>query len=179
MRFASWTLLAPLSVSLSGQIGTHSGIHREDMDTTCQPCTDFWRYANGGWHDKNPVPARSATWGALEVLQQSNLERMRVILEAAATDRTAAPGSNLRTMGDLYASCMDTTAIDTRGLAPLQSDFRRISSIRSHQELVAAFASFQRVGRPFGANNGVVVGAFRLTSGLGSRNSSRGFARVV
>jgi hypothetical protein len=48
-------------------------------------------------------------------------------LEAAAAYRTAKPGSNLRKMGDPYASCMGTATIDARGLAPLQADFRQIS----------------------------------------------------
>src|ERR1700722_8672053 len=149
MRLAALALLVLFSASLSGQIGAQSGIHREDMDATCQPCTDFWRYVSGGWLDKNPIPASSSRWGAFDVLREANLERMRVILEAAAADRIAKPGSNLRKMGDLYASCMDTATIDARGLAPLQPDFRRISAIRSTKQLGAALASFQREGRPF------------------------------
>jgi predicted metalloendopeptidase len=82
-------------------------------------------------------------------------------------------------MGDLYASCMDTTAIDGRGLAPLQPDLRLIAAVRSSSELAAVLASFQRVGRPFGGNNGVVAGPFRLTSGLDPKNPSQVIARVV
>lgn len=179
MRRALVTLLVLLGASLSGQTGTHSGIHREDMDPTCQPCADFWRYVNGGWLDKNPIPARAASWGTFTVLTEANLERLRGILDAAAADRTAAPGSNLRKMGDFYASCMDTAAIDAQGLAPLQPDFRRIAAIRSTQELATVLSGFQRVGRPFGSSNGVVVGAFRLTSGTDPANPSRVIARVV
>src|SRR2546422_478648 len=124
MRRTVLMLLVLLSASLSGQTGTHSGIHREDMDPTCQPCADFWRYANGGWLDKNPIPARSGSWGSFTVLTEANEERTRGILEAAAADRTAAPGSNVRKIGDYYASCMDTTAIDARGFSPLLPDFR-------------------------------------------------------
>ena len=82
-------------------------------------------------------------------------------------------------MGDLYASCMDTAAIDQRGITPLQPDFDRISSIRSAKDLDAVIAGFQRTGRPFGAVNGVVVGPFRFTSGQDSKNPSRVIARIV
>jgi len=182
MRHTLVTLLVLLSVplgTLSGQTGVRSGIHQEDMDPTCQPCADFWRYVNGGWLDKNPIPARAASWGTFTVLTEANLDRLRGILDAAAADRTAAPGSNLRRMGDFYASCMDTAAIDAQGLAPLQPDFRRIAAIQSRQELASVLSGFQRVGRPFGSNNGVVVGAFRLTSGTDPANPSRVIARVV
>src|SRR5579864_5064433 len=72
MRFISLTLLVLLSTSLSGQRDHRSGIHTEDMDPTCQPCTDFWRYVNGGWLDKNPIPARSSSWGPMTVLTEAN-----------------------------------------------------------------------------------------------------------
>jgi predicted metalloendopeptidase len=179
MRRTLLVFLVLLSGSLSGQTGSHSGIHREDMDQTCQPCTDFWRYVNGGWLDKNPIPARAGSWGTFSVLADANLERLRAILEAAAADRAAAPGSSVRRMGDFYASCMDTAAIDARGLSPLEPDFRRITAIHSKQDLAAVLAGFQRVGRPFGANNGVVVGAFRITSGPDPANPARVIARVV
>jgi putative endopeptidase len=179
MRRTLTMLLVLLSASLSGQTGTRSGIHREDMDPTCQPCADFWRYVNGGWLDRNPIPARSSSWGPIAVLTEANDERLRVILDAAAADRTAAPGSNVRKMGDFYASCLDTAAIDAQGLAPLQPDFRRIEAIRSRGELADVLSGFQRVGRPFGANNGIVVGAFRLTSGPDPADPTRVIARVV
>src|SRR5438270_8177303 len=112
MRAISLTVLLVLSTALSGQRGPQSGVHREDMGPTCQPCTDFWRYVNGGWLDKNPIPASSSTWGPSGVLGEANLERVRLLLEAAAADRGAKPDSDRRRMGDMYASCMNTAAID-------------------------------------------------------------------
>jgi len=195
MRVSPSLLLLLAAASLSGQKATgqkitHSGIHTEDMDSTCKPCTDFWRYVNGGWLDKNPIPADKASWGTFGVLGDANRERSRTILEAAAqsnaagspaepTQGAAGTDSDRRKMGDLYASCMDTDAIDARGLAPLQPDFDRIAAIQSAQDLNAALASFQRVSRPYGAVNGVVVGAFRLTSGQDPKDPSRVIARIV
>lgn len=81
-------------MSLSGQSPTHSGIHSEDMDTTCKPCTDFWRYVNGGWLDKNPIPADKSSYGTFTVLADANRERIRTILDAAAANGSATPGSD-------------------------------------------------------------------------------------
>jgi putative endopeptidase len=178
MRLGS-LLLVLFVAGLSGQQISRSGIHPEDMDATCKPCTDFWRYVNGGWLDKNPIPADRSSWGAFDVLADANRERTRTILEAAAADGSAQPGTDRRKMGDLYASCMDETAIDARGLSPLQPDLDRIAAIQSLKDLGAALASLQRVGRPFGAVNGAVVGAFRLTSGQDPTNPARVVARIV
>src|ERR1700733_7926678 len=102
------TLLAAAisTAALSAQVGLRSGIHPEDMDPDCKPCEDFWRYANGGWLDRNPIPARMSSWGPFPALTDANRERMRIILEAAAADRTAPAGSNQQKIGDLYAPCM-------------------------------------------------------------------------
>jgi predicted metalloendopeptidase len=149
------------------------------MDPTCKPCTDFWRYVNGGWLDRNPIPADKSSWGTFGVLADANRERIRTILDGASADVNARAGTDERKMGDLYASCLDTAGIDARGLSPLQTDFDRIAGIRSTAELNAVIAYFQRVGRPFGAVNGVVVGPFRLTSGQDPGNPNRIIARIV
>ncbi|MCX6599845.1 MAG: hypothetical protein NTV70_26120, partial [Acidobacteria bacterium] len=41
-----------------------SGVDKAALDPTCKPCDDFWRYANGGWVDKNPIPAKYPVWGS-------------------------------------------------------------------------------------------------------------------
>jgi putative endopeptidase len=179
MRLRFSLPLVLIVASLSGQSVSRSGIYPEDMDTTCKPCTDFWRYVNGGWMDKNPIPAHLAAWGPFGVLNEANQEKIRTILDAAAADRSAKQTANQRRMGDLYASCMDTAAIDARGIAPLQPDLDAIAAIGSARDLNATLVSFQLVGRPSGETNGVVVGAFRLTSGQDPKNPSRVIARIV
>src|SRR3569832_1481350 len=132
-----------ISALLTGLSNRRSGIHLEDMDRTCKPCADFWRYVNGGWLDKNPIPADKASWGTFGVLTDANRERIRTIVEAAAADKSARAGSDRRRMGDFYSSCMDTGAIEAQGLAPLTPDFDRIAGIQSLQDLNAVLVAFQ------------------------------------
>src|SRR5262245_60205481 len=185
MRLSSLFVLTIAVGSLSGQEVTRSGIHREDMDTRCEPCTDFWRYVNGTWLDKNPIPAPASWWGQQDVLVEATRERLRTLLESAAGDRDAESGSNWRKMGAFYASCMDTAAIDARGVSPLQADFDRIDAIQSLADLGLVLSTFQRMGRPFGGGNAVVpstdavVGAFQLTSGQDVKNPARVVAHIV
>src|SRR5690348_9503021 len=116
MRIGAWLLVIALVAGLSGQKISRSGIHREDMDPTCKPCTDFWRFVNGGWLQKNPIPGDRSSWGPFAVLSEANRERIRTILEAASAESGAKPSTNRGKMGGLYASCMDAAAIDARGL---------------------------------------------------------------
>src|SRR5438445_4506375 len=97
------------------QDSSRNGIERASLDPSCKPCEDFWRYANGGWIDKNPIPARFSSWGPASVLNESTRANLREIEEAAAKDTTADPGSNRRKVGDFYATCVDTKTIDELG----------------------------------------------------------------
>jgi putative endopeptidase len=145
MRLLATVLAAILTAALMfGQQATSSGIDRTSLDTSCKPCQDFWRFTNGTWLDKNPIPARYSSWGTLSVISEGNRERLRVILESAAQSTTAKPASNERKLGDLYASCMDTAAIDALGAKPLQPELDRVAAIRSVKDLTATLTAFFR-----------------------------------
>ena len=179
-RFRVTSLVIVLAVAgLSAQDAKRSGIDTSAIDRTCKPCDDFWRYANGAWLDRNPIPADRATWGTFTVLASVNRNRLRELLDASAADSASRPDSTARKMGDLYASCMDTATIDARGLTPIQPDLDRVARIRSHDDLVAALIAFQHTGRPFGEVNGAVVGPFRVTSGVDPKDPDRVVVRIV
>ena len=123
-----------------------SGIDTTNFDTTCKPCDDFWRFANGGWMDRNPIPATQSGWGTMSVVREGNKERIRVILEAAALAKNA-PGSNEQKIGDLYAACMDTARIEKLGAQPIAANLARIGAIDSRAQLKSALVEFLREGR--------------------------------
>ena len=132
---------------LPAQQAPVGGIDRSYLDPTCKPCKDFWRYADGGWIDKNPIPARFSSWGTPAVLAQQNRERLHSILDAAR-NASAAPGSNEQKIGDLYASCLDTASIDALGFQPLKPDLDRVAAIQSPADLKAALTALDRLHRP-------------------------------
>ncbi len=175
MRFNVPALLLLATAVLSAQSGPRSGIDRANLDPRCKPCTDFWRYANGGWLDRNPIPARFSKWGTFDVLTESNRERLRAILEAAAANTSAKPDSNERKIGDLYASCMDTAAIDARGIQPIQPDLDRISAVHSLKDLVAVLTEFQRTVRA----GPLVFGPFFISAHPDEKNSKETIADIA
>jgi putative endopeptidase len=172
--------MVPLALTLAGQSGRRSGIRLDDMDTTCKPCTDFWRYANGGWLAKNPIPGDKASWGTFDMLREADRERMKTILDAAALDSaSAAAGADGRKLGDFYASCMDMAKIDALGITPLQGDFDRIAAIQSVHDLNAVLVAFQLTPHVALANvNGAVVGPFRLSATQDRKQPNRVIANI-
>jgi len=157
------TLLIP---SLAAQ--KKSGIDVTGIDTTCKPCDDFWRFANGLWVDKNPIPASQSSWGTMAVVVEGNRERLRVLLEDAALSKAPA-GSGERKIGDLYAACMDTVAVEKQGIQPLAGELGQIEKIGSVKVMLDTLVAFQK-NSPFGP---VVVFARQ-----DSKNSSETVASV-
>ncbi len=145
-----------------------SGIDVTGIDTTCKPCDDFWRYANGLWVDKNPIPATQSGWGTISVVVEGNRERLRVLLEAAALSKAPA-GSGERKIGDLYAACMDTEAVEKQGIKPLTGELGQIEKIGTVKAMLDTLVAFQK-NSPFGP---VIVFARQ-----DSKNSSETVASV-
>ena len=153
-----------------------SGIDTASLDTKCKPCDDFWRYANGGWIDKNPIPARNSVWGTMSVMTEANRERLRTILEAAALTKSADP--NARKIGDFYTSCMDTTAIDAAGLGPIQPDLDRIARIATPADVAATVTGFQQLGLQIATRGGGGVGPFGISGTQDYKQSTETIANI-
>ena len=106
-----------------------------DMDRTADPCVDFYQYVCGGWMKNNPIPSDQAAWSVYGKLTEQNRQLLWGILEqdAKLTQRTPAQ----QKIGDYYAACMDTDAINALGLAPLQPEFDRIAAIKDRKDIAA------------------------------------------
>ena len=122
-----------------------------NMDTTVDPGTDFYSYANGNWVKNTPIPDDKSRYGSFDILQEENNEVLKAILEKAAAKKDAPKGSSWQKVGDFYASGMDTTAIEIQGLDPIREDLTRIENIKNTNELQAEISRFhsQRVSPLF------------------------------
>jgi putative endopeptidase len=125
---------------------TGHGFDLANLDRSISPCDDFFKFADGGWIKAHPIPPAYPRWGTFDQLRDNNEDILHQILEEAAKDKTAAPGSNLQKIGDFYASCMDETGIEAAGTKPLDAEFQRIAGLKSTEELQTEVARLQRVG---------------------------------
>jgi len=121
------------------------GIQLSWMDTSVNPATDFFDYANGNWIKNNPIPPSESYWGIFYVLQEDNYKSLRKVMEADAKKKSVK-GTNVQKVGDFYFSGMDTTAIDKLGAEPLKKEFDRINSINNLNDVNNVIALFQTYG---------------------------------
>jgi predicted metalloendopeptidase len=121
------------------------GFDTANLDKTCKPCDDFYQFAMGGWMKANPIPPEYSTFGSFTRLADQNQQNLRQILEDAAKTK-AAPGSNEQKIGDYYAGCMDTAAIDAAGTKPIEPELARIADIKTIAGLQAEAERLQSMG---------------------------------
>jgi putative endopeptidase len=122
------------------------GLDPTDFDRSCKPCDDFYRFVNGGWLDHNPIPPAYSSWGRVNVLAEHNRDVLHSILEEAAANKSALPGSIEQKIGDFYASCMDTAKIDAAGIHPLDGELAQIAKISDVASLEAEVAHMHTTG---------------------------------
>lgn len=140
MRTIVVILLAVICGCRSGQ--TLKVLDRANVDTTCNPCEDFYRYANGGWLSRNPVPSDRSRWGSFDELRDANNNILKSLLEEVAGRRDVRDGSDMAKIKDFYLSGMDTATVEAQSGQPLADDLGRIQDIDSKEALVVALAHF-------------------------------------
>ena len=127
-------------------------INPADIDTTCKPCENFYKFATGGWTKSTPIPPAFSVWSSFDELTQRNYDVVRGILENAARRASSATDADARRLGRFYATCMDTVAIEARGAAPIRDDLARIDAITTRAQLKSAIVRLHQAGAgvPFG-----------------------------
>jgi predicted metalloendopeptidase len=131
------------------------GVDTTNLDRSVRPQDDFFRFVNGGWLNRTQIPADRSSWGSFLELREQSSAALRTILEESV--RSPAPaGSVERKIGDMYASYLDSAAVEARGLAPLQGELTAIAALTDTKQLPATFARLARlrVAAPVGVGVG-------------------------
>jgi predicted metalloendopeptidase len=124
-------------------LATRTGIDVTGMDRAVAPGVDFFAYANGAWLKRTAIPDDRASYGTGAFVEELTQQRTVELIKNAA--KTSAPaGSELRKVGDYYASFMDQGAIEAAGLRPLSAKFERIAAITDRKDLARALGSTLR-----------------------------------
>ena len=144
-----------LSISLLAAVVTISCNKKEiqyedplitNRDTTIVPGNDFFHYANGGWFKNHPIPGSESSNGIFRTIGDTINAQIKDICEKSAANKDAEKGSNEQKIGNLYASGMDTLAIEKAGLEPLSETFSKIEAIKDIPTLMNTIGYLHTIG---------------------------------
>jgi len=153
-RFCAAFVLTLAAVTAAGQTNASSAgsptpelrvFDSSLVDKTVDPCENFYRFSCNGWFKRNPLPADQTGYGRFTELAELNRLHLRQILEAASV-QTATRTVNEQKIGDEYASCMDTAAVNRLGIAPIKPELDRIAALGSAAALPALLAHLHAIG---------------------------------
>ncbi|KAG1748986.1 Metalloprotease [Suillus paluster] len=91
------------------------------LDTSQDPCENFYDFANGGWIASHPIPGDKSAITSFSVLSEENAQVILKLLEGdSSTQHDSWDVQLLRKIHILHTSCMDEARLDYLGQEPLQ-----------------------------------------------------------
>ena len=128
-------LLLALALPASAAPKPTAAVRGADVDSTCAPCRDFDRFANGPWTSRTTLPAGYSDYGAFDELYDRNEAVLRRILETALAAPRAKADRNTTMLRDYYGACMDSAGAERDGGRPIVGLLADLDGLTSTKDL--------------------------------------------
>jgi hypothetical protein len=98
------------------------GFDATGEDRSVKPGDDFFRFANGDWLDRAPIPADRTIFGLRALMTDLTEARSHVLMEAAASQAGHEPVSLEGKVGAFYKAFQDEAHVERLGAEPLKAE---------------------------------------------------------
>ena len=105
---------------------------RAALNTSVDPCDNFYEFACGGWESVTRIPDWQSSWAKQWDGVTTDVEKKAI----KALERDSGPA------GKFYKSCMDTDTIQKLGTRPVKPWLDAVAKVTDHASLLTALAHF-------------------------------------
>ncbi|NNJ54517.1 MAG: M13 family metallopeptidase [Bacteroidia bacterium] len=116
------------------------------IDSTQDPCDNFYKYAIGSWQAENPVPETESRWMAFNILYEENRQKLIKIIDEVSNDKNAKKGSEEQMIRDFYSSGMDSAAREANGLEVIEAILNEIELAERKEDIIHLFGELAPMG---------------------------------
>ena len=133
------------------------GFDLSGADTSTKPGDDFFRYANGTWIDRTPIPPDRAAYSLRLAMTDLTEQRLKDILETPdtqAADKSELSAASLRSdgrksepdgrnstleqkAGAFYRSFMDETRVEQLGAKAIDLELNDLKNAKTRDDFAA------------------------------------------
>ena len=145
------------------------------VDSSIDPCTDWYAHVCSRWMAANPIPAAEAEWGTVSNLEIWNETLLRNALEKASrADAQRPPTELIPLIGYQWGACLDEPGIESAGSSPIAADLARIGAIRSKRAIAGRSPGSMRPSpaRPVGSTPTTTTPRQRSSASVRSRTTA-------
>jgi putative endopeptidase len=120
-------LLACLATpALAAPLYPPFGVDLTAMDRSVRPQDDFYRFVNGAWMDRSPIPPDRSRYSVGSEVFDRIEKRLRTIMETEAAAVPPVPATIGQKVGAMYAAFMDEDRIEALGTRPIDGALEAI-----------------------------------------------------
>jgi len=111
-----------------------SGLYLARFDRSARPQDDLYRFVNGSWLDRFPLPPEKSRYGVFNDLQERAREQLKaIIMELSEREDVSGEGAKIR---DVYRAFMDKSSIEAAGHSPLSAQLKELSALKDLEGLM-------------------------------------------
>lgn len=122
------------------------GINFSYIDSSANPRDDFYSYSNGKWQKTFVLPESDARYGSFNEINENNLKRIKLILDAASKNKAAAPNTDAQRLRDFYNTATDSMKLQNLGYRPILAQIAQIDSVSNLDEFFLLKSEFDMIG---------------------------------
>jgi putative endopeptidase len=149
----------PAAASAPAATAFKSGVDMQYIDNATRAQDDFYRHVNGKWLETVEIPADKSRYGTGSIVFDSIQEKLHGLVDDAAAGKTTA-NADTHKIGDLYASFMDESALESADIKPVAPLFASIDAITDAKGVATYMAQMNRDGTvvtPYGLQSNAPV----------------------
>ncbi len=127
-------------------IAQNPGIKFAYIDSSANPCNDFYGFCNGKWQKTFQLPSSDARYGSFNEINENNLVKIKKIYDEVFKDKSAKVNTDRQRLRDFYVTGLDSARADLLGAKPIQAQLAQINAITSVDDLIKLKSDFDFMG---------------------------------